>query len=241
VSFSLSHGLGSRSLDPQYVNQDLKTPFARVTASELGVSYHRAFERLDVSARSVFFRTHVNRDLFFNETEGRNTLAGGTTRTGWAGNARVTGNFFDLAANLTLVRASFDDTHLAVPYAPGLVARADGALFGDLPFALAGRRIYASLGAGLSYVGKRPLPYDELSQTTLLLDLGASLKWKSWAIGVTTTNLLGRKYRLSEYNYASDFRSQSYPTLVAARHFVAGEPRGIYLNLGLTLDGEAQP
>jgi len=240
-SFSLSHGLGSRSLDPQYVNQDLKTPFARVTASEFGVSYHRAFDRLDLSARSVFFRTHVNRDLFFNETEGRNTLAGGTTRTGWAGNARVTGNFFDLAANLTLVRASFDDTHLAVPYAPGLVARMDGALFGELPFALAERRVYASLGAGLSYVGKRPLPYDELSQTTLLLDLGASLKWRSWAIGLTTTNLLGRKYRLSEYNYASDFRSQSYPTLVSARHFTAGEPRAIYLNLGLTLDGDAQP
>lgn len=235
-TLSISHGLGSRSLDPQYVNQDLKTPFARVAASELGVSFERGFGAVQLEARSVFFQTQVDKDLFFNETEGRNTLANGTTRTGWAGNARATARFFDLAGNLTLVRATFDDTHLAIPYAPGLVARVDGVVFGDLPL-----RTWGSLGVGASYVGRRPLPYQEFSQTTFLVDLGASLRWSAFTVGLITTNLLGRRYRLSEYNYASDFHSQDYPTLVAARHFSAGEPRAIYGTLTLTLDQGAQP
>jgi iron complex outermembrane recepter protein len=235
-TFSLSHGRGSRSVDPQYVNQDLKTPFARVAASELGVAFERGFGAVQVEARSVFFQTSVDKDLFFNESEGRNTLSNGTTRTGWAGNARATGRFFDLAGNLTLVRATFDDTHQAIPYAPDVVARVDGALFGDLPL-----HTWGSLAVGASYVGPRPLPFDELSQTTFLVDLGASLRWRAFTLGLVTTNLLGRHYRLSELNYASDFHSQDYPTLVAARHFVAGEPRAVYGTFAVTLDGGARP
>lgn len=229
---SLSYGQGSRSIDPQYINQDLDSPFARVTASELGVSFARSFPAIDVQARSVFFQTRVDKDLFFNETEGRNTLADGTTRTGWAGNVRATGSFFDLAANLTLVQATFDDTHLAIPYAPGLVARVDGVLFGDLPLGTTG-----SIGTGISYIGKRPLPYEEYSATTFLVDLAANLRWRSITVGIITTNLFDRQYRLSEYNYVSDFHSQDYPTLVAARHFTAGEPRAVYGTLAVTIDG----
>jgi hypothetical protein len=231
-SFSASYGRGSRSIDPQYVNQDLKTPFAKVDAAELGVAFSRGLGAVDLSARSVFFQTRVDKDLFFSETEGRNTLANGTTRTGWSGSARATGTFFDLAGSLTLVRATFDDTHLAIPYAPSLVSRLDGALFGNLPFG-----VFGSLGAGVSYVGARPLPYQELSDTTFLVDLGASLRWRAFTLGLITTNLLDRKYRLGEYNYASDFHSQDYPTLVASRHFSAGEPRGIYGTFAVTLDG----
>jgi TonB family protein len=230
-TFSLSHGTGSRSLDPQYINQDLKTPFARVDASELGVSYAGALGAVQVEARSVFFQTRVDKDLFFNETEGRNTLADGTTRTGWAGNARVTGRTFDLAANLTLVRATFDDTHLAIPYAPEAVARIDGALFGDLPL-----QTHGSVALGASYVGRRPLPFNEFSESSFLVDLGASLRWRLLTVGLVTTNLLGRRYRLAEYNYASDFHSQDFPTQVASRHFAAGEPRAVYATFSITLD-----
>jgi TonB family protein len=236
-TFSLSHGRGSRSLDPQYVNQDLKTPFAKVAASELGVNYYQTVGALDLNVRSVFFQTEVDRDLFFNETEGRSTLANGTTRTGWAGSARATGSFFDIAANLTLVRATFDDTHLSIPYAPGLVARTDGVVFGELPFSIQQRKVLASLGTGVSFVGKRPLPYDELSETTFLVDLGASLKFRALSLGIVSTNVMDKKYRLGEYNYASDFHSQEYPTRVPARHLSAGEPRAIYGTLTLTLDG----
>ncbi|HEY0465229.1 MAG TPA: hypothetical protein VGC79_13510, partial [Polyangiaceae bacterium] len=233
-TFSLSYGRGSRSIDPQHINQDLKSPFAKVDASEFGVAYSREFGAVELSARSVFFRTQVDKDLFFNETEGRNTLANGTTRTGWAGNARATGSFFDIAGSLTLTKATFDDTHLAIPYAPGFVARADGVLFGALPLNLTG-----SFGAGVSSIGKRPLPYGEFSESTFLVDVGASVRYHAISIGLISTNVFDRQYRLGEYNYVSDFRSQDYPTLVAARHFAAGEPRAVYGTLTLTLDGEA--
>lgn len=235
-NFSGSVGKGSRSLDPQYINQDLKTPFAEVTAMETGVAFVRTLGPVDVNARSVFFQTKVDKDLFFNQTEGRNTLANGTTRTGWAGNARITGSFFDVAGNLTFVRAVFDDTHLVIPYAPAVIARGDAVLFGDLPLRLFGKKLYGSLGVGVSFIGPRPLPFGETSDPVFLADMGATVKWRALALGFIGTNLLDRQYRLAEYNYASDFRSQPYPTQVAARHFAAGEPRALYATLTVTLD-----
>ncbi len=211
-TFSVSYGRGSRSIDPQYINQDLKSPFAKVDAAEFGVAYSREVGRVELSARSVFFQTHVDKDLFFNETEGRNTLANGTTRTGWAGNARATGSFFDIAgephAHERQVRrhAPRDPVRAGVRGARGRrVVRA-------LPLNLSG-----SVGAGVSGIGKRPLPYGEFSESTFLVDVGASVRYHAVSIGLISTNLFDRRYRLGEYNYVSDFRSQDYPTLVAAR------------------------
>ncbi|HEU4538319.1 MAG TPA: TonB family protein, partial [Polyangiaceae bacterium] len=239
--FSASHGYGSRSLDPQYVSQNYDAPFARVRATEGGVAYTRSTGRLDLSARSVFFQTHVDRDLFFNQTEGRNTLADGTTRTGWAGNVRATGAFFDLAANVTLVRAAFDDTKLLIPYAPDLVTRLDAVVFGDLPWALGGSRPRASAALGGSYVGRRPLPFDERSQAFAVADGSLNATWKLLQVGLICTNLFDRRYRLAEYNYASDFRGQAFPTLTPARHFNAGEPRAFYGTLTIHLDPSPTP
>jgi TonB family protein len=235
-TLSASRGTGSRSIDPNYINQDLKTPFAEVTASEGGVTYVKGFGDVDVLVKSVFFQTQVDKDLFFNASEGRNTLANGTTRTGWSGSARATGDFFDVAGSATFVRATFDDTHLLIPYVPGVVLRADGALFGELPIAINGKKLEASAGLGLSYVGKRPLPFGERSDTIFTTDLAANVRYRAVELGIICTNLFDRKYRVAEFNYASDFHSQPYPTLVAARHFTAGEPRAIYGTLTLHFD-----
>ena len=56
-------------------------------------------------------------------------------------------------------------------------------------------------------------------------------------VGLVATNLLDRRYRLSEFNYASDFRTAQQPTLVPSRHFAAGAPRGLFLTLTATLGG----
>lgn len=237
-TLSASHGLGSRSIDPNYINQDLKTPFAEVTASEAGVAFAKPIGDVDVLVKSVFFQTSVDKDLFFNQSEGRNTLANGTTRTGWSGNARVTGGFFDLAGSATFVRATFDDTKLLIPYAPSVVLRADGVIFGDLPrLRIDGTRLQGSAGVGVSYVGERPLPFGEQSNTIFTTDLSANVRFRSIQLGLVTTNLFDRRYRVAEFNYVSDFRSQPYPTLVAARHFTAGEPRAIYGTLTITFGG----
>ncbi|HEX3867108.1 MAG TPA: TonB family protein, partial [Gemmatimonadaceae bacterium] len=92
LSASASAGQGVRSIDPIYVTQDDKTPFASITAYEAGLSFARRFvENIDLSMSSVFFDTHVDHDLIFSQTVGRNTLAGPTTRVGSASTLRLTG------------------------------------------------------------------------------------------------------------------------------------------------------
>jgi hypothetical protein len=51
------------------------------------------------------------------------------------------------------------------------------------------------------------------------------------------TNLLDNRYRLGEFNYASDFHSQPQPTLVSERHFTAGAPRGVFGTLAINFGG----
>ncbi|MEJ7733356.1 MAG: TonB family protein [Polyangiaceae bacterium] len=237
-SFSLSYGQGVRSIDPNYITQDVGTPFASIDAYEGGVSYARTFgDALSLSAKSVFFVTHVDRDLAFSETEGRSILGGGTTRAGWSGSLRVAGDFFDENANVTLVRSAFDDTGLLVPYVPDVVVRSDTALFHDLPWRLAGAVPRATLGAGISYIGRRALPYGQRSDTIFTVDASATLGWRAYEIGVEVQNLLDRQYRLSELNFTADFESAPAATLVPARHFAAGAPRTVMVTFAATFGG----
>ncbi len=238
-TFSLSGGRGVRSIDPVYISQDVRTPFARVTAYEAGVGYAGGIQDTHLVVRSVFFQTRVERDIVFDEAAGRNTLANGTTRTGWLGAARATGAWFDQSANVTLVRSKFDDTGLIIPYVPDLVVRYDGSAFAPLPFSLAGQAPKGTLSMGLTYVGRRALPYNQRSDVIFTLDTSTKVAWHMWEVGLDVTNLLDRRYRLGEYNYTSDFKSQEQPTLVPMRHFTAGPPRVVTFTLGITLGGES--
>lgn len=237
VGATASAGQGVRSIDPIYIAQDAKTPFASVSAYEAGLTYaHRFVDAIDLSARSVFFDTKVDHDLIFSQTAGRNTLAGATTRLGSATSLRLTGPFYDLAANLTYVRATFDADNLLVPYVPDLVFRADSAIYGDLPWRWTrwrGHPLNASLALGVTYVGPRPLPYGTRSDTIFTLDANANLSWWLFEAGLSIGNLLDARYRLGEYNYASDFHSQPFPTLVPVRHFSAGTPRTILFSIAI--------
>jgi len=237
ISLNVSYGQGVRSIDPNYITQDVKTPFASITAYEGGASYAAEVDGMAIVARSILFQTHVDRDLIFNETAGRNVLGVGTTRTGWVGAMRLTGSFFDHAANLTLVRSAYDDTHLLVAYVPDVVLRSDTTFFADLPLAIAGKKIRGALGTGLTYVGPRALPFGQRSQDIFTIDASATVGWTNYEVSVAATNLLDRRYRLGEYNYASDFKSQSQPTLVAERHFAAGSPRGIFATFAIHFGG----
>jgi TonB family protein len=240
LTLSLSYGAGVRSIDPSYITQDIKTPFASVRAYEGGLAYARAFRAVAVVARSVVFQTHVDKDLIFSETAGRNVLGVGTTRTGWLGALRLTGAFFDESANLTLTRSTFDDTHLLVPYVPDLVFRSDSALWRELPWwSISGRRARANLGLGVTYVGPRALPYGERSDPLFVVDGSVGLGWSHYEVGLAVTNLLDNRYRLGEFNYASDFRdvSDSSPTLVPVRHFTAGAPRGVFATFAINFGG----
>ncbi len=236
-NLSFSYGEGVRSIDPAYISQDLDTPFASVRAYEGGVVYAHALGPVELSARSIFFETKVDRDLVFSQTAGRNVLANGTTRLGWSGALRLAGSFFDESANLTFVKPTFDDTHLAIPYVPSLVFRDDAAVFRDLPIIIEGRPLKGSLALGWTYVGRRALPYNEVSDIISVVDANAAIGWRGLELSLAVTNLFDTRYRLGEYNYASDFHSEAEPTLVAARAFTAGAPRGIFLSLSGNLGG----
>jgi hypothetical protein len=54
---------------------------------------------------------------------------------------------------------------------------------------------------------------------------------------VSMQNLLDTRYRLGEYNYASDFHSQSTPTLVPMRMFSAGAPRTVLFSIRFNYGG----
>ena len=236
-SFSAAYGQGVRSVDPSYVTQSVATPFAAIDAGEVGVSYAKSFELATLGVQSVFFATHVDRDQIFSETEGRATLAEGTTRAGWAGSVRSTGDFFDLSASVTLVQSRFDDTGLLVPYVPDVVVRHDGALFHDL-FPIAGSPVSGKLGVGASFVGERALPYGQRSDVIFGLDAAVSMAWRFLELELAGTNLLNLEQKQAEFNYVSDFDATNPATLVPARHFAASQPIGVFGSISGTLGGD---
>jgi len=236
-SFNGSYGKGVRSIDPTYITQDVKTPFASVDAYELGVSYGGYIADNSFIARSIFFETDVDHDLIFNQTQGRNLVGLGTRRTGWVGAARMTGSFFDESANLTLVRSVYEDTHVLVPYVPDVVLRSDTALFTYLPVAIQGKKIKGTLASGITYVAPRALPFGQRSGDIFTVDGSATLGWTHYEIGLVVTNIFDNQYRLGEFNYASDFHSQPHPTLVPERHFTAAAPRGIFGTFAINFGG----
>lgn len=240
LSAAVSYGQGVRSIDPYYITQDAKTPFASAQSVDAGVSFARRLGPIDLSLRSAFFQTRVDRDLIFSQTAGRNLLSNGTTRIGSASAVRVIGSFFDLAANLTYVRATFDDTGLLIPYVPDWVFRFDGSLFGELPWSalrIRGKAFRGTLASGFTFVSPRPLPQGERSNPIAVTDLHATVGIWLFDLGLVATNLFDVQYRLGEYNYASDFGSQPFPTLVPMRHFSAGAPRQILFSLSVQLGG----
>jgi iron complex outermembrane receptor protein len=241
ASLTASVGAGVRSIDPQFVTQSLDTPFASIFAWEGGATFARRLGAHDVSARAVLFGTRVDKDLVFNEQEGRGVIGGSTSRLGTLVAARGRGGFYDVAGNVTWVQSRFDDTGLLVPYVPDVVVRVDGALFHALPAVKPlGSPVTGRLGVGVTWVGRRALPFGQRSDVIFVADLNAELAWRWVSVGLAVTNLLDARYRLGEFNFASDFRTAgSLPTLVPTRHFSAGAPRAAMLTLAFHLGGES--
>jgi hypothetical protein len=209
------------------------------------VTFAHRTDDVELSARSVFFLTYVDKDLVFDEGAGRNVLGPGTSRTGWSGSVRATGNFFDQSASVTLVRSQWNDSHLLVANVPPAVLRSDTALFRDLPFQWLGAVPRATFALGASYVAPRPIPFGQRSDAVFTLDTSATLSFAHIELGLSVSNLLDTRYRLGEYNFASDFRSyrsapggaSAQPTLVPERHFTAGAPRTIFGSFAINFGG----
>ena len=145
-----------------------------------------------------------------------------------------------MSVNGTYVHATFDDTGLLIPYIPDLVIRGDAAVFRDIPWnflTIDGQFPRVTFATGVTYVGPRPLPFGDRSDSIFTVDANLVFGWRSVQFGLAATNLLDTRYRLGEFNYASDFHSQSQPTLVPVRHFTAGAPRELLFTLTFNLGG----
>jgi iron complex outermembrane recepter protein len=241
VTFSASVGKGIRSVDPQFITEHLETPFASILSYEAGASLTNTFSEVDVNARAALFGTSVDKDVIFNAQAGRGIIGGSTTRIGALLTARARANFFDVSASATWVQSKFDDTNTLVPYVPDVVLRGDGALFGELPWwRPMESHIHVRGGVGFTYVGRRALPFGQRSNVIALLDISTEFSWRNLLVGASISNLFDNRYALGDYNFTSNFDSNSNsPTLVPARHFSAGAPRAITFTLGFQFGGES--
>jgi iron complex outermembrane receptor protein len=229
-TFVGSYGQGVRSLAIDEVASSA-TSLATISSYEGGVSYARSTPAGALSLSSVFYGTRIAQDEIFDPTVGRTVETGATTRTGWSGAARFNGHFLDASLNAGAVRGIVDATNEAVPYVPHVTARAEAALFGDLPFKIDDHPVRASLGPAFTYVGNRSLPYGQTSNPYWLVDGAVKLSWRALDLGFVATNLLDVKYRLSEFTFVSDFHTQPGPQLTPARSFTAGAPRMLFVSL----------
>ena len=255
VSLVGALGSGARAADPSYIGDGDRAPFSRITAAEGGVTWNRELSDVTVNLRGLYYYTHVGQDLIFNQQEGRNTLAPGTRRQGALLAARASGSFFDVSASGTYAYARFErdsvptasayrpaDEGTRVPYIPSWVTRLDAAFFKQLPgLRVLGAPVSARASLGLSYTSARALTYGEHGQATFLADVAAGVAVGVLELGVSIQNLFDEQYRLAEYNYVSEFRSDAVaPNLLPVRHFSAGAPRSLMFTLTVHLGGRTQ-
>ena len=239
LSLTASAGIGAASLDARELSQDQNAPFAKIRAAEGGIIAREQLAGFDLSARAVAYLTHVDRELIFDPNLGRLSASTGTTRRGIVAAVRGTSRWLDEAASITTVDATFDEDRKLVPYTPLVIARSDTAVFGPLAgLTILGRPVSGSLGLGIGYIGKRALPFSQFASPTFQVDGSALLRVGAVRVGLRGTNLTDRQFPLSQFFYASDFRSRSYPTLAPAQHFTAAPPRTRLFTIELDLDRE---
>ena len=233
----VSYGRGTRSTDAAALSDNEAAPFAQSHSFDAGFVFRHGQPgrgAWSISAQGSYDHTIVQNDLVFDQTAGRNIAAGGSKRHVLLGSARFTlGRWFDGLLNVSWADATLDVTGDRIPYIPRFIGRLDTAVNGPVyGWSLAGVPVTGRLGLGLTYVPGRPLPLQQTGDDVIVANLGGGLRLWHTTLGLQVRNLLDRRYRQSEFNYASNFAGPDVPaSRVAARHFAAGEPRFAMLTL----------
>jgi len=229
-----SYGQGFRSPQARSLGNGETTPFTRVVSTEAGVRYA---ERQRFVASAAFFYTRLSDDLVFDQSTARNELVPSTSRTGVA--AALTARplpWLLSSTSFTATRAAFTASGGAyeqgelLPYVPQIVARSELAFTPELG-RWGGRPLDSHFGGGLTYLGRRPLPYAEMGHDICLVDATASLRWGPVAAELDVFNLLNANYYDGEFVYASSWQGES--SLVPSRHVTVGAPRSWLFTLSL--------
>ena len=232
-----SYGEGFRSPQARSLADGETTPFTRVISAESGLRY-RLDERL--SASLAGFYTHLSDDLVFDPATLTSEVVPATHRLGTT--LSVTSEPLpDLLASgsATYSRATFagsSDRYARgslVPYAPQLTARADAAFTPALGQVGAWGTLRSHVGAGVTYLEGRPLPYGETGHDVLLFDARATLRLGPVETGLDVYNLFDAAWYDGEFVYASSFGGA--PSLVPERHVTVGAPRTFMWTLTLSV------
>ena len=229
-----SAGQGFRSPQARSLGDGETTPFTRVTSYEAGARYADG-QRFRSSL--ALYHTRLSDDLVFDPTTARNELVPATSRTGVAANLGARPVPWLLSStSFTYSVARFEadgngyHTGDRVPYVPDLVVRSDLALTPELG-TIVGRTLNSHFGTGLTYFGRRPLPYGQFGHDAFLIDASASLRLGPVETGIEIYNLLDAEWFDGEFVYASAFGGQE--SLVPERHVTVGPPRTFLWSLSL--------
>jgi hypothetical protein len=101
--------------------------------------------------------------------------------------------------------------------------------------ALGGKDLRGRLGAGLSFLSPRPLPFGDFADPVALLDAGAGIGWGPVELGVDLFNVLDVEYAALEFSFPSTWDPAAPPRRVPARHFAAGPPISWVVSLEVAL------
>jgi hypothetical protein len=246
-----SAGVGARSSDAAALSEGELAPFAEVFSLESGFAVRGGDQAAEargagvlVEAGTSVYTTRVSSDLVFDATRGRNTPTGPSSRVGWMAFGRLRWDaWLDASVSLTWTRghlsppgASAVDLFAGprLPFIPEWLLRVDSAA--RRTFTIDTERFEGSLAVGAVLLGERPLPFDQFAEPFFVLDAAVSARWRWFEIGVAAENLFDARYRQAELNYVSSFEPDRAPSLMAARHFVAGPPLRVMVRLAIHVE-----
>lgn len=233
-----SYGDGFRSPQARSLGDGERTPFTTVRSFEAGLRYANG-ERANASL--AVFHTRLSDDLVFEETTARNERAPSTYRTGFSVDFTMRPRPWIVeSGSMTYTHAVFSasdanqEEGALVPYAPLFVARADVALTPTLT-KIFGRNLVGHFGTGLSYLGRRPLPYAEFGRDIFLADVTLGLRLREIAVKIDIENLLDAQWYDGQFTYASSFVRGAAPSLVPRQVVTVGAPFTIMGTVSLHL------
>lgn len=247
LSTFAAYGQGYRSPQARQLEEGERAPFAKVHSVEGGVRLAPRWRR-PLHFTAAGFATFLANDLAFDPEDARLEKIGPTRRAGLV--AALTARpwpWLLAAASVTYVHAVLAAPPPAsaanpnppyvpgqlLPYVPPVVVRAD--LGVDKNLVQLGRSPLAlRVGAGFSFLSRRPLPYGQFSDPLYLLDASAGLRWSFVELGVEAYNVLARRYAATVYSFVSDWHTQQVPSRLPARHFAAGPPTSVLGTLTLS-------
>ncbi len=226
----LNYGDGFRSPQARSLADGERAPFVNVRGAEVGALYAR--ERWSLQGSG--FGTYVEDDVFFDHAVGTTVSTGATGRAGASLVALVRPNdAFVFMGSATYAHAAVLSRRTLLPYFAPLVGRLDAGY--ERPVSIGGARITPLAGVAFTFIGPRPLPFDERSRSVALVDLRAGLRYRALTLQLDMRNALDTRWRDGEFVYSSRFDPSAVASLVPARHFTAGYPRMASLTLEVQL------